>query len=1529
MTVIIGMSGNKLRTPEVTFTSLVPTTITFSWPSVLHATSYEYYTSAVGGGSATVPLGTLTGDATTKNITVSGGNVNLTFYIRALGDVIYEKSEYGFIQGLSTKGTLPNPVSLAGSSTTTTAVTFNWTAGTPAPFDANWSYSYYTIINGVTSSTTTGYTNTSKVITVPNIGDTAAFYLTAVGTNYISSTTMTATKAAYGYLQAPAAITPQAVSTTSVQFTWTNPTTPAVPLSYDYYTVSAGVTSATSNVTATATTTSITITVANAGNATIYVKSVGLPYAPSTTWASVYGTAYLGYGSVSNITGLHYSVTQVSFTWTGQNTNSYSYYTSLSGSAASPIGTVTDASRPLIISTGAANTAVTLYLKPTGNSSYMPATSYSSGSGTSYAGIASTSALSKVEDTTTTVKFSWSNEANVASYSYHTNLDTAGGTLPAGTTYKIVNSSGIGGNVTFFLSATGTNNWMDMPEKSLQGSSYGYWATPVLSSQPTTSTTFTVSWNPVAGAIYQYTGNGVTTKTNTTTTSGQSILVTTVGGNAAITIYANGGVYAESSATITGSAYIGNSSISVPTVASRSPVSVGFSWTGSYISKYFYSTASSTGPWTDNGTATTATISTTANTTVTIYVQGTANANYTPPTTTTASGTTKLGYSSVSSFSGSASGFYTVTFSWTGVHSSSFQYYTNLAPTVQTTPNTSVDVSNGGNAGGGVTFYVLPLTNDLTNYDTPLSYTSSTGYGTTPDTTPNAFSFTTPSAVALSSSNTSNTVTLAGMDAGFVTSVSVSSGGTLYYSTDGITFNNTSSSASISTSNKYIYVTTTASGNYTTAKEVTVTYGGTVGTYTVTTIAATPTPNPFTFPDVTGVGLNDYFNSTEIVLSGFVNNAGNIPVYGSLSTTTFSAEPTTGGTTYRLGATSTSPYLATASADGKLYLKARIYSSNSYATSVTNTIYVGTGSGTFTLTTQVQPVQSVSISFSLIGITSARVTVATTGGTATSYTLKAYNSSYTTQTTLNYSTGLPIGSQPGNVFDIQTSSNTGYYIKGFASNAAGETVSSGNSFTSLTTPPTGVTLTVSPGVTDVSATLVVAASGGGTPTSYSIEQYSGVTYSGTPTVTGPQSSSTFVLTGLNSYTSYYYKGVAITNGGSTKSPGATPTFTTLTAATAPTAPAISSIDATGVVFFTAPTSAGTAIGGAAATISSYTIKVYNSSGTVVSTTTAQPQSSSKPIPIPSDIGYASYTTSMTATNSAGITSSASNVVSPGTCGALTAAGTRTTTTFDFNIGNPTPTTSAGNGYAMFLNPGYRITLSDSVSGTAAYQTFTVGSTYTMSLASSPAGASLTSSVVRYTVMGPTPAVSGPTVGTYPTAPSITFTDSTLYTQYTATISSPQSTLYYATSSTATQPAFGSFTSATSPAYASAGTQTAGTKLYWWAVVLSSNGLYSTYTSVSHTAVAPATPSAPWAGISSSAVATFIVAVSIGEAVTGYGYRWKKGLGGTYSAWIQQSSSGTFPAVTSTAGANIYIQAVVYRNGYQIISTATSVNKVIS
>jgi hypothetical protein len=1525
MTVIIGMSGNKLRTPEVTFTSLVPTTITFSWPSVLHATSYEYYTSASGSSPST-----LTGDATSKVITVAAGNVPLTFYIRALGDIIYEKSEYGSIQGLSTKGTLPNPVSLSGSSTTTTTVTFNWTAGTPAPFDTNWTYSYYTIINGVTSSTTTGYANTnnSKVITVPNIGDTAEFYLTATGTNYISSATMTATRAAYGYLQAPASITPQAVSTTSIRFTWTNPTSPIVPLSYDYYTVSAGVTSTTSNIPATATTTNKIITVAEAGNATIFVNSVGLPYAPSTTWASIYGTAYLGYGSITpnSIVGVRYSVTEVSFTWTGQNTASYDYYTSLSGSPASPAGTVTDANQPLIVSSGSANTLVTLYLKPTGNSSYMPATSYSSGSGTSYAGIASTSVLSTVEETTTTVRFSWSTESNVASYSYHTNLDTTVRTLPAGTTYKVVNSSGIGGTVTFFLSATGTSNWMDMPEKYLQGSSYGYWATPVLATQPTTSTSFTISWTPVAGATYQYTSPSVTTKTNTTTTSSQSTSVLTAGGNELITIYANGGVYAESSQSITGSAYIGNSSISIPTVSARTPVSVSFVWTGSYISKYEYSFDSATGPWIDNGT-TTATKTTTASSTVNIYVKGTANTNYTPPTNVTFSGTAKSGYSSVSGLTGSANGFYAVTFSWTNVHATEVQYYSQYNATVQTTSATTVSVENNI-AGGSVIFYVKPLTNDSTNYDTPASYTSVTGYGQSPDTMPSSFSFTSPaSAVALNSSNTSNTVTLAGMDDGFLTSVSVS-GGTLYYSSQsGSGFSSITSSANISTSNKYIYVTATGSNNYTTSTQVSVNYGGTTASYTVNTIAATPS-NDISFTGVTTNSIDTYTASAELILTGFGNSSGNIPVYSSENTTKFIAGSSSGGTTFTMGHTSASPYIAAAAADGKLYLKLSVKSSTLYSTAVTATIYVGTKNGTFTVTTGAMPISTVSVSFTSPGITTARATVSTTGGTPVFYMLYRYtDNTYSTQSTLYYNDGsTPVTSQGGNVFDIGgLPGNTPIYIKAYATNSTSQVYSTGSTFTTLTPVPTGVTLTVSAGVTDVSATLTVAASGGGTPTSYSIERYTDVTYSGTPTVTGPQPSNTFVLTGLNSNTGYYYKGVATTNGGSGRSPGATPTFTTLTAATAPTAPVMGNISTTGAVTWTAPTSTGAAVGGAAATITGYTFTWY-SGGTPFTTQAATGTSAT--LSLPSSNYTETYSVSMTATNSAGLTSSASNVATPGTCGAVSAASPAyTATTFEVNIGNPPST-----GGVSTKSYEVRATSGGTVIGSWDYP---AGTRQIINLSNFSAGASLTASARRHTAVGATEWVGSVSFGAYPTAATSSFTDSATNYEFSWSVTTTQGTVYYAyvgpaASPSATQPTV--WTSAGSGTLNITLTPGAGKGYRCWSYVQSAAGLTSTPVGTLHmapTLTAPTTPNT--VGLATNGLGTFTVDVTLSSTHTGFAYKWKKGIAGTYSALIYATTSAsayTFPAVSTTKGSRVYVVAYSTLAGGALLSSGTTVDNIV-
>jgi hypothetical protein len=369
-----------------------------------------------------------------------------------------------------------------------------------------------------------------------------------------------------------------------------------------------------------------------------------------------------------------------------------------------------------------------------------------------------------------------------------------------------------------------------------------------------------------------------------------------------------------------------------------------------------------------------------------------------------------------------------------------------------------------------------------------------------------------------------------------------------------------------------------------------------------------------------------------------------------------------------------------------------------------------------------------------------------------------------------------------------------------------------------------------------------------------------------------------------------------------------------TAPTAPSAPVMGNISTSGAVTWTAPTSAGTVGGGGAATITGYTFTWY-SGGSAISTQAATGTSAT--LSLPSSIYDTAFTVSMTATNSGGATSVASNSADPGGCGAVSDAGTGTTTQFEVNIGNPSPT-----GGVSSTSYEVRASSGGTVVGSWNYP---VGTRQIILFSNLTAGGSYTASARRHTPVGPTSWVGNVAFGIPPTAPSISFTDSALYTQYTATITSSQSTLYYATSSSATQPAFSGMTSTTSPTAASLGVQTAGTKTYWWAVVFSSNGLYSTYTSGSHTAVAPAAPGAPSCGLSSLNITTFQVDVAPGDAHTGVGYRWKRGTGGTYSSWIYQLTTGsyTFPSVSTTSGAHIYIQAVATKNGTSIVSAATA------
>ena len=132
----------------------------------------------------------------------------------------------------------------------------------------------------------------------------------------------------------------------------------------------------------------------------------------------------------------------------------------------------------------------------------------------------------------------------------------------------------------------------------------------------------------------------------------------------------------------------------------------------------------------------------------------------------------------------------------------------------------------------------------------------------TSDTTPDAFTFTDQTGVALSSTITSNTITVSGIDS--ITPISVT-GGT--YSINGGAY--TSSSGTV-TNGQTVAVQHTSSGSNSTATNTTLNIGGVSDVFTSTTVAAAPdtTPDAFTFIDQTNVALNTVITSAAITVSG-------------------------------------------------------------------------------------------------------------------------------------------------------------------------------------------------------------------------------------------------------------------------------------------------------------------------------------------------------------------------------------------------------------------------------------------------------------------------------------------------------------------------------------------------------------------------------------------------------------------------------------------------------------------------------------
>ncbi len=211
------------------------------------------------------------------------------------------------------------------------------------------------------------------------------------------------------------------------------------------------------------------------------------------------------------------------------------------------------------------------------------------------------------------------------------------------------------------------------------------------------------------------------------------------------------------------------------------------------------------------------------------------------------------------------------------------------------------------------------------------STTSITTTTTLADSTPNSFTFADQTNVPLSTTITSNSITVLGINtpAGIsVTGGSYSINGEPFTSATGTVYNG-----------RTVTVQVTSSGSYFTKTDATVTIGGVSDTFSVTTLPSpdvTP-PDPFTFTDQTGVAPNTLVTSNAITVSGITEA---VPI--SITGGTYSIE---GG-----------PYTnANGTVNNGDTITVQQTSSESYSTSTNATLNIGGVIGTFSVTTKDEP----------------------------------------------------------------------------------------------------------------------------------------------------------------------------------------------------------------------------------------------------------------------------------------------------------------------------------------------------------------------------------------------------------------------------------------------------------------------------------------------------------------------------------------------------------------------------------------------
>lgn len=196
------------------------------------------------------------------------------------------------------------------------------------------------------------------------------------------------------------------------------------------------------------------------------------------------------------------------------------------------------------------------------------------------------------------------------------------------------------------------------------------------------------------------------------------------------------------------------------------------------------------------------------------------------------------------------------------------------------------------------------------------------------DTTPNAFSFTDQTNVALSTLTTSNTITISGINTGATVSVSgagaqvsINGGG---WVTSGTILNGQS-----------LQVRMTSAASPGAEQTAAVSVGGVIAEWSVTTVGPDTTPAAFTFTDLVNQELNTLLTSNVITISG-INTTTPVSVTGT------GAQVSING-----GAWATSGNIT----NGQT-LAVRLTSSSSNSTAMTATVNVGGVTDVWSVTTK-------------------------------------------------------------------------------------------------------------------------------------------------------------------------------------------------------------------------------------------------------------------------------------------------------------------------------------------------------------------------------------------------------------------------------------------------------------------------------------------------------------------------------------------------------------------------------------------------